>query len=94
MFSEQRLHDRFVGVHSNNAEHVIAVQYQDGQWQEATLSFFGLLNIDMSWGIMLNTAQSQGYLRTGLDYWKDVKLETWSSLPSRVATRPGRASEL
>lgn len=45
---------------------------------EATLSFFGLLNIDMSWGIMLNTAQDQGYLRTGLDYW-------WLLIPAGVA---------
>ena len=45
---------------------------------EATLSFFGLLNIDMSWGIMLNTAQSQGYLRSGLDFW-------WLLIPAGVA---------
>ena len=45
---------------------------------EATLSFFGLLNIDMSWGIMLNTAQSQGYLRTGLDFW-------WLLIPAGLA---------
>ena len=36
---------------------------------EATLSFFGLLNVDMSWGIMLNIAQTEGYLRFGLQYW-------------------------
>lgn len=36
---------------------------------EATLSFFGLLNVDMTWGLMLNTAQSQGYLRTGFEFW-------------------------
>jgi peptide/nickel transport system permease protein len=45
---------------------------------EATLSFFGLLNIDMSWGIMLNTAQSEGYLRSGLEYW-------WLLVPSGLA---------
>jgi len=45
---------------------------------EATLSFFGLLNVDMSWGIMLNTAQDQGYLRTGLEYW-------WLLIPAGVA---------
>jgi len=45
---------------------------------EATLSFFGLLNIDMSWGIMLNTAQSQGYLRTGLEFW-------WLLIPAGLA---------
>ena len=36
---------------------------------EATLSFLGLLNIPMSWGIMINVAQSQGYLLSGTDYW-------------------------
>ncbi|MGH8945281.1 MAG: ABC transporter permease [Acidimicrobiia bacterium] len=45
---------------------------------EATLSFFGLLNIDMSWGIMLNTAQDQGYLRSGLEFW-------WLLIPAGVA---------
>jgi peptide/nickel transport system permease protein len=45
---------------------------------EAVLSFFGLLNIDMSWGIMLNTAQSQGYLRSGLEFW-------WLLIPAGVA---------
>lgn len=45
---------------------------------EATLSFFGLLNIDMSWGIMLNTAQNQGYLRTGFEYW-------WLLIPAGLA---------
>ncbi len=45
---------------------------------EATLSFFGLLNIDMSWGIMLNTSQSQGYLRSGLEFW-------WLLIPAGLA---------
>ncbi|MBW3666195.1 MAG: ABC transporter permease [Actinobacteria bacterium] len=45
---------------------------------EATLSFFGLLNVDMSWGIMLNTAQSQGYLRSGFEFW-------WLLIPAGVA---------
>ncbi len=45
---------------------------------EATLSFFGLLNVDMSWGIMLNTAQSQGYLRTGFEFW-------WLLIPAGLA---------
>ena len=45
---------------------------------EATLSFFGLLNIDMSWGIMINTAQSQGYLRSGLEFW-------WLLIPAGLA---------
>ncbi|HBK60487.1 MAG TPA: ABC transporter permease, partial [Firmicutes bacterium] len=29
---------------------------------EATLSFFGVLNIDMSWGMMIHTAETAGYL--------------------------------
>ncbi len=32
---------------------------------EATLSFLGLLNVPMSWGIMINTAATQGYLLGG-----------------------------
>jgi peptide/nickel transport system permease protein len=36
---------------------------------EATLSFLGLLSIPMSWGIMINTASSQGYLLSGTDQW-------------------------
>lgn len=42
---------------------------------EATLSFFGLLEVDMSWGIMIHTAQTQGYLLRGTDYW-------WLLLPA------------
>jgi peptide/nickel transport system permease protein len=38
-------------------------------FSEAVLSFFGILNIRMSWGIMINTAQASGYLGFGLDYW-------------------------
>jgi len=45
---------------------------------EATLSFFGLLNIPMSWGIMINTAQTQGFLRSGLDFW-------WLLIPAGMA---------
>lgn len=36
---------------------------------EATLSFFGLLSIPMSWGIMINTAHTQGYTLFGLSAW-------------------------
>jgi peptide/nickel transport system permease protein len=36
---------------------------------EAALSFFGLLNIRMSWGIMINTTQASGYLLSGVKYW-------------------------
>ena len=45
---------------------------------EATLSFFGLINVDMSWGLMLFTTQTEGYLRTGLDYW-------WLLIPAGFA---------
>lgn len=38
-------------------------------FSEAALSFFGLLNIRMSWGIMINTTQAAGYLLSGLRYW-------------------------
>jgi peptide/nickel transport system permease protein len=38
-------------------------------FSEATLSFFGLLNLRMSWGIMIYTAQSAGYLLSGVEYW-------------------------
>lgn len=36
---------------------------------EATLSFLGLLDVEMSWGIMIHTANSEGYLLAGTDYW-------------------------
>lgn len=45
---------------------------------EATLSFFGLLAVPMSWGIMINTAQTQGYLLSGTDQW-------WLLLPAGLA---------
>jgi peptide/nickel transport system permease protein len=45
---------------------------------EATLSYLGLLNIRMSWGIMINTAKNQGYLLSGTDYW-------WLLFPSGLA---------
>jgi peptide/nickel transport system permease protein len=45
---------------------------------EATLSFFGLINADMTWGIMLNNAQTQGYLRSGLEFW-------WLLIPAGLA---------
>lgn len=35
---------------------------------EAALSYFGLLNIRMSWGIMINTAQAAGYFLAGPEY--------------------------
>jgi peptide/nickel transport system permease protein len=36
---------------------------------EAALSFLGLLNIQQSWGIMINIAHTQGYTLQGLDVW-------------------------
>ena len=44
-------------------------------FSEAVLSFFGLLNIRMSWGIMIHTASQGGYLLGGVRYW-------WLLLPA------------
>lgn len=38
-------------------------------FSEAVLSFFGILNIRMSWGIMIHTSQTGGYLLAGFRYW-------------------------
>ena len=38
-------------------------------FSEAVLSFFGLLNIRMSWGIMIQTAQAAGYMLSSWKYW-------------------------
>ena len=44
---------------------------------EAVLSFFGLTEIDMSWGLMINTAQTLGYL---------LRFDTWYLLiPASLA---------
>lgn len=45
---------------------------------EATLSFFGLLNVEMSWGLMINNAQANGYLLSGTSYW-------WLLFPAGLA---------
>jgi peptide/nickel transport system permease protein len=45
---------------------------------EATLSFFGLLSIPMSWGIMINTSHTQGYTLFGLRAW-------WLLFPAGLA---------
>lgn len=45
---------------------------------EATLSFFGLLSIPMSWGIMINTTHTQGYTLFGLRAW-------WLLFPAGMA---------
>ena len=38
-------------------------------FSEAVLSFFGLLDIRMSWGLMIQTAQASGYLLNSWKYW-------------------------
>jgi peptide/nickel transport system permease protein len=38
-------------------------------FSEAALSFFGLLNIRMSWGIMIYTTQVAGYMLRSIEYW-------------------------
>ncbi|MEX1247297.1 MAG: ABC transporter permease [Anaerolineales bacterium] len=38
-------------------------------FSEAVLSFFGLLNIRMSWGLMINTTQYTGYLLSFDKWW-------------------------
>jgi peptide/nickel transport system permease protein len=38
-------------------------------FSEAVLSFFGILNIRMSWGIMIHTASSGGYLLGLTQFW-------------------------
>ena len=45
---------------------------------ESVLSFLGLLNIDMSWGIMIYIAQTDGFIFSGLRYW-------WLILPAGLA---------
>ena len=45
---------------------------------ESVLSFLGLLNIDMSWGIMIYIAQTDGFIFSGLSYW-------WLILPAGLA---------
>lgn len=47
-------------------------------FSEAVLSFFGILNIRMSWGIMIHTAQNAGYLLGGAQYW-------WLLMPAGVS---------
>ena len=38
-------------------------------FSEAVLSFLGLLDVRMSWGIMIHTANTGGYLLGGTKYW-------------------------
>jgi len=41
----------------------------DAIFAEAILSYFGLLNIRMSWGLMIHTTQSAGYLLNFETWW-------------------------
>jgi len=45
---------------------------------ESTLSFFGLLNVDMTWGLMIEGARTNGYLLSGTSYW-------WLLFPAGLA---------
>lgn len=45
---------------------------------EAVLSFFGLLNVRISWGLMINTAEAGGYLLMFDRYW-------WLWVPAGLA---------
>jgi len=45
---------------------------------ESVLSFFGLLDVTMSWGIMLHTTSTAGYLLRGVDFW-------WLVIPPGLA---------
>jgi peptide/nickel transport system permease protein len=45
---------------------------------ESVLSFLGLLNIDMSWGLMIYLSQTDGYIFSGLKYW-------WLILPAGLS---------
>ncbi len=47
-------------------------------FSEAVLSFFGLINIRMSWGIMIHTTQTAGYLLSVDRYW-------WLVIPAGLA---------
>ena len=38
-------------------------------FSEAVLSFLGLLDVRMSWGLMIHTTESAGYLLQVTDYW-------------------------
>ena len=47
-------------------------------FSEAVLSFLGILNLRMSWGIMIHTTQTGGYLLGGFDFW-------WLLMPAGVS---------
>ncbi|MDQ5851669.1 MAG: hypothetical protein M3380_06250 [Chloroflexota bacterium] len=41
----------------------------DAIFSEAVLSYFGLLNVRMSWGLMIYTTQTAGYLLNPQTWW-------------------------
>ncbi len=45
---------------------------------EATLSFLGLLNVDMSWGLMIQLAHTGGFTLAGFEFW-------WLLIPAGLA---------
>jgi peptide/nickel transport system permease protein len=45
---------------------------------EAILSLFGLISVPMSWGIMINVADTGGYITRGFAYW-------WLLIPAGLA---------
>ena len=58
---------------------------------EATLSFLGLLNIEMSWGVMINQARVQGYLLDPQYWWLIVPAGTAVTLLAGSFFLVGRA---
>ena len=52
---------------------------------EAVLSFLGLLDLRMSWGIMIHTANAGGYLLGGTKYW-------WLVVPAAALDHPSCAA--
>jgi len=45
---------------------------------ESVLSFLGLLNIDMSWGLMIYLSQVEGFIFSGMKFW-------WLILPAGLS---------
>ena len=47
-------------------------------FSEAALSFFGLINVKMSWGLMISTSETSGYLLRLDEFW-------WLVLPASLS---------
>jgi peptide/nickel transport system permease protein len=60
---------------------------------EAVLSFFGLLHVPMSWGLMIGTSHSQGYLLSGTYWWLLVPAGGSVTLLSAAFYLVGRAMD-